>query len=254
LTHGAPAKKAFVLLHGLTASPEQFSTFGRLLFERGANVLIPRLPHHGHANRLTTALESLTAEELEEFSRTTVARARELGEQVIVAGFSVGGLVAAWIAQTQPVHRAVSIAPFLGINGVPFRAGPHAMRLALRLPNRFLWWDPVLRERQMPAHGYPRYPTHAIGQVYRMVLELFDSARDTAPKASEIALVLNSSETTVNNRNAMRLARMWSAHREGVVETHHLSGLPPSHDIIEPLRSPDVVARVYPQLLDFIDR
>ncbi len=248
------ASKAFVLLHGLTASPEQFSAFGRLLYQRGANVLIPRLPHHGHADRLTTALEDLTAEELESFTRDTVTRARELGDRVIVAGFSVGGLLAAWIAQDQAVDRVVSIAPFLGINGVPHAAGPSAMRLALRLPNRFMWWDPFLRERQMPAHGYPRYPTHAIAEAYRFALGLFDAARMRAPKAREIAMVVNASETTVNNRSALRLARMWSARSPGIVETVRLRGLPPSHDIIEPLRSPAVVARVYPQLLELIDR
>jgi alpha-beta hydrolase superfamily lysophospholipase len=254
LSHGQRAPKAFVLLHGLTASPEQFASFGRVLFERGANVLIPRLPHHGHSDRLTNALEALTAEELEAFSLSTVERARELGERVIVAGFSVGGLLAAWIAQNHAVDRAVSIAPFLGINGLPHAAGLHAMRLALRLPNRFMWWDPVLRERQMPAHGYPRYPTRAVAQAYRVALGLFDAARLGAPKAREIALVLNASETTVSNRSARRLAQLWNARTQGVVETHRLGGLPPSHDIIEPLRSPELVALVYPQLLDLVDR
>ncbi len=217
-------------------------------------MLIPRLPHHGHADRLTTALEALTAEELEEFAQSTVDRARELGERVIVAGFSVGGLLAAWIAQNHAVDRAVSIAPFLGINGMPHLAGPHAIRIALHLPNRFMWWNPVLRERQMPAHGYPRYPTHAVAQAYRFALNLFDAARRQAPKTHQIALVLNGSETAVNNRSARRLARLWSARASGVVETHRLGGLPPSHDIIEPLRSPELIAIVYPQLLELVDR
>jgi len=253
LSHGRRAPKAIVLLHGLTASPEQFSAFGRLLFERGANVLIPRLPYHGHEDRLTTALEALTADELEQFAQETVARAHELGERVVVAGFSVGGLLAAWIAQHHAIDRAVGIAPFLGINGLPHAAARQAMRLALRLPNRFVWWDPFLRERQMPAHGYPRYPTHAIAQVYRFALDVFEAARSHAPKAREIALVLNASETTVNNRSARRLAGIWNARSPGLVELHRLAGLPPSHDIIEPLRSPELVARVYPQLLELVD-
>jgi len=253
LTHGVRTAKAFVLLHGLTASPEQFVAFGRLLYERGANVSIPRLPRHGHADRLTTALEGLTAEELQAFAGHVVASARELGERTIVVGFSLGGLLAAWIAQHHEIERVVSIAPFLGIAALPARAQPHAMRLALRLPNRFLWWNPFLRERQMPAHGYPRYSTHALAQAYRLSLELFGAARSAAPQTQDITLVLNGSETTVNNRNVLRLSELWRTHRPQV-NVHRLRGLPPSHDIIEPLRSPRLVARVYPQLLDIVDR
>jgi alpha-beta hydrolase superfamily lysophospholipase len=253
LTHGAPADKAFVLLHGLTASPEQFSELGRLLYARGANVLIPRLPHHGYSDRLTTALEALTAEELERFAHDAVHQAWGLGKRTIVAGFSVGGLLASWIAQQHPVDRAVCIAPFLGVNGMPFRAGPRAARLLLRMPNRFLWWHPLRRERLMPEHGYPRYPTHAVAQALRLAQLLFEAADQRAPRAREIAMVLNASETTVSNRNARRLAAMWEARVPGSVELELLDGLPPSHDIIEPLRMPAVVAKIYPRLVDLID-
>ncbi len=254
LTHGSRTAKCFVLLHGLTASPEQFAAFGRLLHERGANVLIPRLPRHGHADRLTSVLQHLTVAELEAFALESVEQARELGERTIVAGFSVGGLLAAYIAQHFAVDRVVGIAPFLGVAALPQRLGPHAARLALALPNRFVWWHPILRERLLPAHGYPRYPTHAVAQAYRLAIEVFGAAGKSAPKANEIALVLNGSETTISNRSARRLAGLWEAHGAASVETLELSGLPPSHDIIEPLRSPEVVERVYPQLVDFVDR
>ena len=56
LTHGARAARAVVLLHGLTNCPEQFRALGERLYERGANVYIPRLPEHGLADRMTTAL------------------------------------------------------------------------------------------------------------------------------------------------------------------------------------------------------
>ncbi len=68
-THDAPVRRVFLLLHGLTASPLQFAAFGNLLFDRGANVLIPRLPYHGYGDRLTSALEALTADELRAFAR-----------------------------------------------------------------------------------------------------------------------------------------------------------------------------------------
>ena len=47
--HDQPTDRVFVLLHGLTNSPEQFDKLGRMLFERGHNVVIPVTPGHGKA-------------------------------------------------------------------------------------------------------------------------------------------------------------------------------------------------------------
>ncbi|MGP6190347.1 MAG: alpha/beta hydrolase [Vulcanimicrobiaceae bacterium] len=253
LSHGARTPKAFLLLHGLTASPLQFATFGQALFERGANVFIPRLPRHGLSDRLTTSLAGLTADELDAFAHETVEAARALGERLVVAGFSVGGLLAAWIAQHVEVDRVVPIAPFLGLVGVPRRVAPSLARLALRMPNQFVWWHPVLRERQQPEHGYPRYPTHALAQSYHLAQQLLADAAQRAPQARDIEIVLNASETAVNNRSARRLARLWSGHGHAPVAVESLGGLPPSHDIIEPLAWPRLAARVYPKLIEIVD-
>ncbi|MFM8457940.1 MAG: hypothetical protein ACKOB0_03205, partial [Chthoniobacterales bacterium] len=49
LTHGYRTARVFVLLHGLTNAPRQFRELGEELFATGANVVIPRLAHHGLA-------------------------------------------------------------------------------------------------------------------------------------------------------------------------------------------------------------
>jgi len=201
---------------------------------------------------MSTALQHLTAEELTGFGRSVVARARKYGEHVVVAGFSLGGLVAAWMAQHEKVDRVVAISPFLGLSIMPERLASRATHLALRLPNRFVWWNPFLRERLMPAHGYPRYPTHAVAQAFRMSLELFRLAGERAPATPEIDFVLNRSEVVVSNRSAVRLGALWRAHG-ATVRVNHLQSLPPSHDIIEPLRSAWIVPRVYPELLALVE-
>jgi pimeloyl-ACP methyl ester carboxylesterase len=253
LSHGARTPKAFLLLHGLTASPLQFASFGELLFARGANVFIPRLPRHGLSDRLTTSLAGLTADELDAFAREAVGAASALGLRLTVVGFSLGGLLAAWIAQHFEVERVVPIAPFLGVAFVPRRVAPSLARLALRLPNQFVWWHPVLRERLLPEHGYPRYSTHALAQSYHLVQRLLSAAAHEAPRTHEIEIVLNASETAVNNRSARRLGHLWSARLARAVPVRSLSGLPPSHDIIEPLATPRLAPRVYPRLLELID-
>jgi pimeloyl-ACP methyl ester carboxylesterase len=251
--HREPVRRTFLLLHGLTASPLQFADFGRLLFDRGANVFIPRLPHHGYRDRLTAALAELTADELRTFAASAYARAATLSEEVVVVGFSVGGLLAAWIGQHRPVARATAIAPFLGVNGLPHGLTRAVARAILLAPNRFMWWDPRVRADLMPVHGYPRFPTHAVAQAARLGGEILADARRDGPAAADVQVIVNARETAVSNAAARSLARSWSAHRNGTV-LYRVQGLGASHDIIEPLRNPATIARLYPALIALVDR
>ncbi|MEO6836083.1 MAG: alpha/beta fold hydrolase [Candidatus Tumulicola sp.] len=244
--------RSVVLLHGLSSSPPQFERFARDLFARGHNVLVPRLPHHGHADRLSTALARLRPDDLYAAIDDYVVVARELGERVTVAGFSLGGLLAAWSAQHYDLDRCVAIAPFFGVALIPTGLMSAVAELTLRVPNRFHWWDPLLRERQMPEHGYPRYATHAIAHAYRISRALLRDASKRGPSAARVVLVANASEAAVNNRAIRRLYARWREQRPDAVELIALTGLPASHDIIEPLRG-DLAARAYPQLLAAID-
>jgi alpha-beta hydrolase superfamily lysophospholipase len=254
LRHATPARRVYVLFHGLTASPRQFETFGRLLFDRGADVFIPRLPHHGYGDRLTSALRNLTADELRAFAEESYARACTFGGSVRAVGFSVGGLLAAWLGQRRPLERATAISPFLGVSWIPHGLTARAARFALRVPNRFVWWDPILRERLMPEHGYPRFPTHAVAVSAQLGQELLRDAAERAPAAHDVQIVLNTSEAAVNNSAATALARSWARSTRQRIVLHRVKGLPASHDIIEPMRHSAIVRHVYPALLDLVDR
>jgi pimeloyl-ACP methyl ester carboxylesterase len=254
LTHAEAAPRAYLLLHGLTASPRQFEALGRQLYERGANVYIPRLPRHGLADRLTTELEGLTADELRSFALASLGFARTLGPRLQVVGFSLGGLLAAWLAQRAAFDRVTCIAPLLGVAWLPRRFTGQATKLAKQLPNQFLWWDPILRERQLPAHGYPRFPTHAVAEALQLAHEVLAGAARDGPAARDVQIVLNASESAVSNVEVRRLAALWSARKGNRIVLHRLRGLPPSHDILEPLRSPLVAGRVIAALLDLVER
>ena len=227
---------AIVLLHGLTASPLAWSSIAGRLHAQGATVVAVRLPLHGYRDRMTRALEGLTADVLTTDLKTVIAAVARHVPRVIVGGHSIGGTLAIHAAATfAAVDRIVAIAPFLGIASLPHEVHPTMIPLIEKLPNLFLWWDPVERERQMPAHGYPRYPLHALAAGLRIADAVYADA-EQAPRARAIDLVINSGESSVNNRAVMRLAKRWRA-ASGAVAVHRLEGLPPSHDIIEPLRS-----------------
>ncbi len=252
LLHDEVRPKAIVLLHGLSASPTQFVRFAHDLHSRGHNVIVPRLPRHGHRDRLSEALAHLTAEDLRHSATETIGLAHELGREVVVAGFSLGGLLATWIAQHESIHRAVAIAPFFGISWMPNRFMVPFTDVILRLPNMFHWWDPIARERQMPEHGYPRYATHAIAHAYRLAREVILAA-DKPVVADELVFVTNAREAAVNNRAVRRLATAMREISGDRVEHVILNDMPFSHDIIEPLRHPAVADKVYPQILDIIE-
>jgi pimeloyl-ACP methyl ester carboxylesterase len=222
------------------------------LHEHGHNVIAPRLPRHGYEDRLSGALAHLTADELRTCALESVHAARGLGERVVVAGFSLGGLLATWTAQHMDVDRAVAIAPFFGLSWFPNRLMGSLARVLLTMPNQFHWWDPIARENQMPAHGYPRYATHAVAQSYLLAREVFDSAA-CGIAARELIFVTNQREAAVNNRAVRKLERQ--LRERGVSGLRHVTicDLPFSHDIIEPLRHPKLAQRVFPTLLSLIE-
>ncbi len=250
--YGKRTRRAIVLFHGLSASPAQFIAIARALHERGHNVFVPRLPRHGHEDRMSPALAQMTAEQLTACLRDSLQLARGLGDEVSIAGFSLGGLLAAYGAQFEPLHKAVAIAPFLGLIWLPSRFGERLARWALQIPNRFYWWDPWQRERQLPAHGYPRYSTHALAQGLNLAHELIAAARREPPAAHRLIVAINTREPAVNNRAAIRLARLWQSHGADV-RLERLRDLPFAHDIIEPKRYPDIAQRLLPRLVDLID-
>ena len=252
LHYGAVRPRAVVLFHGLSASPTQFARFADDLYRRGHNVVVPRLPRHGHRDRMSEALSFLTADDLRETAQQSIDLARGLGREVVVAGFSLGGLLATWVAQREPVRRAVAIAPFFGVSWLPNRLMLPLSSMMLRMPNRFHWWHPILRERQLPAHGYPRYATHALAHAYRLAREVIEGG-SLPIETSELVFVTNARETAVNNRAVRRLANALRETSGGRVEEVVLRNVPFAHDIVEPLRSPDIASKVYPQLLELIE-
>lgn len=247
-THGHMTPTAFVLFHGLTASPKQFASFAQELYERGHNVLVPRLPRHGF-ERMSRELADLKAVELRECAHASVAAAATLGERVVTGGFSLGGLLATWSALHNRLERAIAIAPFLGIAWVPNRWSVPFTRLIGRLPNHFHWWDPIQREKLQPEHGYPRYATHAIAQMYELAFEVMQHAERHPPATKSFTFVTNAREAAVNNRAVYRLMGRLGMHEAVRVAHVHLANLPFSHDVVEPLHHPELASRVYPHLL-----
>ena len=184
LTHGKKTRKVIVFFHGGTNSPRQFEALGRILYERGYNVLIPRIPHHGFKDRMTEDYAKLTARELTQLSDESVDIAQGLGEHITVAGLSMGANMACWLAQNRSdVNCAVIISPFWGWKGLPsFLLKPAFIILSI-LPNTFLWWDEKKKKALLgPTSAYYRFSTRGLAQIMLLGWVVIKEAQRSAPK------------------------------------------------------------------------
>lgn len=256
LTHNAPTARVVVLLHGVTNCPEQYAQLAPQLYRLGYNVLIPRIPRNGLADRMTEELKRLTAEEMRAFADAVVDVAAGLGTAVTVVGLSGGAVLAAWMAQFRPeVETAVVIAPAIGVlAALPIAHGGAnrlAMHVMLRLPN--VMTRRIVRYDNGLPHNYVGFATRGIGAMMRLGFTVLDAARRHPPLARRIVMVVNENDRTISNRLALALAHRWEATRRMAVSVYRFPaslGLP--HDVIDPQQEAQQVERVYPVLLDLI--
>lgn len=256
LTHGSRTAKAVVYLHGLTNCPLQGDELAQQLFALGYNVYIPRWPGHGETDQMTLSLVDLSAETMVAKTDQAIDLAHGLGDEVIVTGMSAGGAMTVWSAQYRAdVTLAVAASPFLGPHLVPPWANRAAANLLLLMPNMMLLWNP-LEPNGTPGmeHSYPRIPTHALAQFMRLGEVIGDSARQAAPRAAGLGMLLNDADFAVNNELARQVIAQWRAHgRQVDVEVLPRSDLLP-HDLIDPRMPGARTDLVYPVLLDMLQR
>lgn len=256
LSHGEATERVFVLLHGFTNSPRQFRELGDRLFATGANVVIPRLPHHGLADRLTDAHGALVAADLINYAETGIDIARGIGRHITVVGLSVSGVSAAWVAQARDdVDEVFLLAPFFGPTIIPDLLTPAVAAALVRLPNRFQWWNPKLRENLPgPPTNYPRFATRPLGEVMRLGLHVEQQAGPL--RVRRLGVVLTEGDPAVNNRRTLRFVRTWEQSSPGVeffIYTFPRSSRIP-HDFIDPLQEGAQIDHVYPMLLAWLTR
>lgn len=259
LTHGQRTPRAIVFLHGLTACPAQFAPLADQFYALGYNVLIPRLPYHGLADAMTPDLAQLTAENLLQAANEAVDAARGLGDEVIVAGFSMGGTTAAWLAQHRgEIDHVALLSPFLSANAIPRPLLQPVTRIGLLLPNRFLWWNPDLKEAiPIQPYAYPRFGTRSVAQIVRLGASVRREARAAAPQVRSILVITNASPIeVVDNTVTRELAAAWQQYSQVTVKAVALpADLALEHDYIRPLpggQPVDVEEVVHPFLVEQI--
>ncbi len=245
LVHGAKTPRAVVLLHGFTDSPHQFAALADSLYALGDNVFVPRLPHHAERGRDARELSRLSAADLCRTGDASVDVAAGLGDSVIVAGLSVGGTIAAWVAEHRPeVTRAVVIAPPFEVTHLPAVLEKSVVNLSSHVPN--------VTRREPADSGRPDrdpgYTTHALAQVLKLGMVVRRDASRDVPSRAEVLFLVNANDGTVKTAPVLDLARLWNDRGVAVSVFEFPDSLRLAHNVLDPIKQRSDADAVYPTL------
>ncbi|TMD65714.1 MAG: hypothetical protein E6I91_09820 [Chloroflexi bacterium] len=213
------------------------------------------MPRHGLADRMTQELKYLTAQELRDCGNMMVDIARGLGDHVTFLGISVGGSMAAWVAQHRSdVDKVAMIAPSIGFTNLGAdRLTSFAIVLSHYLPNIASQY--LFPFQDGPEYSYLGYSSRSIGEVMRFGKSTSKSAKNEKPAAKSILVVTNAADTAVNSKMNLALVKMWRSHGYDAIEEYQFSADKKLiHDIIDPQQVQQQTALVYPILFDLITR
>ncbi|HEY6285880.1 MAG TPA: alpha/beta fold hydrolase [Ktedonobacteraceae bacterium] len=253
LTHGSKTERVIILMHGMTNCPQQFVKLAPIFYEQGYNVLIPRMPHNGLADPDTDDLRYLKAAELRDCSNAMVDIARGLGDHITFLGLSVGGLMAAWVAQYRDdVNKAVIIAPSFTISprlGVGISRV--IMRLFLILPN--IMTQHLKPFKDGPDHNYLGFATRGLGEMMRFGFSIYDTSKKTSAVAQSVLVITNAADAAVNNKIPSMVAKNWQINGLKQFDKYEFDAhYKLIHDLIDPGQKQQNVAVTYPVLLDLL--
>lgn len=251
-THGKKTDRAFVLLHGLTNCPEQFVPLANILFQSGANVVIPRARYAGYADTMNDMQGLQSGQDLLDQAAAGLDIAAGLGGRVTIVGLSGSAVAAAWMAETRDgIESALLLAPFFGLNGHPVWQIDAVAAVLTRIPNSYKWWNDNLKEKNPgPSYAYPRYGTFCMADTIQLSRNVRAGIGRGPLKAGRIDIVTTGTEQGANNALTKQLAAGWAAKNPGRVTTYEFpetDGVP--HDMVDPNQPEAKVGVSYPEIL-----
>jgi len=167
-----------LVLHGFTGSPQSMRGLAEAFAAAGFTVELPRLPGHG------TSLEDMTTTSWDDWSRAAEEAYEELAARsrhVVVAGLSMGGTLALWLASRHPEIAAIVLVNALA-DPTPLADVRAAAEGALAEGVRFL--PGIGSDIADPAAHEVAYE----GVPAACLVSLVDATRELAPRLGEIRM------------------------------------------------------------------
>ena len=249
LDHGERLPRVYIMIHGITNSPEQWRELGETLHDRGRHVLILRMPYHGLQRHQVSELKGLKPQDLKVYADEAVDIAAGLGDEIVAIGISGGGTVASWMAQNRPeVDQALLLAPFYGIHGLPDFATTLLMNAFSRLPNIVL--DDPLEPRR--AWVYRGQATRGVAAFLALGQRVIDAAKEGARPAGQVIVVTTARDNTANNGSTAGLLDLWRQAGVDLVTFQFEAAQDIPHNSVDPAADPVKKQLVYEQMLELL--
>jgi len=195
LDHGNTTSKVFVLYHGFTSCPKQYDQFAQILYDKGYNVLIPRLKYHGYFDLTTRDQAKITPTDFMDLTQESVGIATGLGQKVEVVGLSGGGVMALWAGLNLPnIDQVVAISPI--IQPLFFKDYPqNVVTQGLRaLPDNYIFWDEKLKEKaEFAPYAYKGFSTKALGQLMTLGYNVKQQSKQITKHQTKFVLISSGS-------------------------------------------------------------
>jgi len=162
-------KKTFLLFHAFSSSSTDFNYLVNPLRDAfGANIIAPLLPGHGTS---VDDLRSIKYIEMYKKGEEYLLKELEKGNQVILGGVSVGGLIALELASKYPV------------NGVWVASIPWQFQKKIRLAEKLRPILPV-KEYKKPEHNLKKRVEFGAFTYPAIPLTIFDVVKDAKERIS----------------------------------------------------------------------
>ena len=249
MVHPAKTDRVFVLLHGLSSCPQQFASFGKILFDRGANVVILRARDAGYANIFNKEQNQQSGQDLVDQATESLDIAAGLGHHITIVGLSAGALGATWMAEHRDgIDQVLLISPFFGAYEWSLPALDVATAFLVYLPNFYILKKNYSSE---PSYVYPRYGTQCLAKT----LQLSRAVRSfKGPlKAQHLDILFSGADVVVNDQLTKKVAQQWSAQNPGkVFEYEFPASLNIAHDCIDPNSYSSKTELSYPEILKIL--
>ncbi|MBX9743057.1 MAG: hypothetical protein K2W99_05930 [Chthoniobacterales bacterium] len=207
--HGAKTERAFVLLHGLSSCPEQDVVLGKMLFDLGANVIIPRAKYAGFSDLLNAEQGKQNGQDLLDQAATGLDIAAGLGNKTTIIAISASALAAAWMAQHRPgIESVLLISPFFAPYGYSALRANILANLLVHLPNIFLWKDSHRKAAVNDnSYNYPRWSTHTLASTLQLARNV--AAFREPIECNRLSILVSDDDETVNNHLTKKILKRW---------------------------------------------
>lgn len=254
--HGKPTERVFVLLHGLTNCPQQFVPLARILFDSGANVVIPRARYAGYADRLNDLQGLQSGQDLLDQAAAGLDIAAGLGTRITLVGLSGSGVSAAWMAENREgIEHVLLLSPFFGLHGQPVWWVDSLAAVLSKAPNFYMWWNKDLREKNPgPPYAYPRYGTRCMADTIQLSRNVRSRMGKNPLEPARLDILTTGTDKGANNTLTQEMAEKWSRQNPGRVSFYEFpekEGVP--HDMIDPNQPEEKIRISYPKILSLLD-